>query len=231
MANNIVIGVEGDVSSGKTSICKELIKLIPNSVFADAGLIARAIVMAVKKSPMALPTLIKLLLGRNVEAVDLMKKLKIEFKIEDNQTAIYIKGKKVEEKDIQTEKNSTGVSKYTSKVNVDSLYKFASDIIDKYREEYNVIVSARDLVRIYPNMTAHVFITASLDERVNRRYSQFKGKYSKEEIRETILKRDKMHEKAGYNNTYEKTIKVDVTDCKSAKESAKKVMDKLDIKI
>ena len=231
MANNIVIGVEGDVSSGKTSICKELIKLIPNSVFADAGLIARAIVMAVKKSPMALPTLIKLLLGRNVEAVDLMKKLKIEFKIEDNQTAIYIKGKKVEEKDIQTEKNSTGVSKYTSKVNVDSLYKIASDIIDKYREEYNVIVSARDLVRIYPNMTAHVFITASLDERVNRRYSQFKGKYSKEEIRETILKRDKMHEKAGYNNTYEKTIKVDVTDCKSAKESAKKVMDKLDIKI
>ena len=231
MANNIVIGVEGDVSSGKTSICKELIKLIPNSVFADAGLIARAIVMAVKKSPMALPTLIKLLLGRNVEAVDLMKKLKIEFKIEDNQTAIYIKGKNVEEKDIQTEKNSTGVSKYTSKVNVDSLYKFASDIIDKYREEYNVIVSARDLVRIYPNMTAHVFITASLDERVNRRYSQFKGKYSKEEIRETILKRDKMHEKAGYNNTYEKTIKVDVTDCKSAKESAKKVMDKLDIKI
>ncbi len=231
MANNIVIGVEGDVSSGKTSICKELIKLIPNSVFADAGLIARAIVMAVKKSPMALPTLIKLLLGRNVEAVDLMKKLKIDFKIEDNQTVIYIKGKKVEEKDIQTEKNSTGVSKYTSKVNVDSLYKFASDIIDKYREEYNVIVSARDLVRIYPNMTAHVFITASLDERVNRRYSQFKGKYSKEEIRETILKRDKMHEKAGYNNTYEKTIKVDVTDCKSAKESAKKVMEKLDIKI
>ena len=231
MKKNIVIGIEGDVSSGKTSICKELIKLIPNSIFADAGLIARAIVMAVKKSPMAITTLVKLLMGRNVEAVDLMKKLKIEFKIENNQTAIYIKGKKVEEKDIQTEKNSTGVSKYTSKVNIDSLYNFASGIIDKYREEYNVIVSARDLVRIYPEMTVHVFITASLDERVNRRFKQFKGKYSKEEIRETILKRDKMHEKAGYNRTYGKTVKVDVTDCKSAKESAEKVMEIINVKL
>lgn len=231
MSKNIVIGVEGDVSSGKTSICKELIKIIPNSVFADAGLIARGIVMAVKKSPLAIPTLIKLLLGKNVEAVDLMKKLQLEFKIENSQTVIYIKGKKVQEKDIQTEKNSTGVSKYTSKVNTDSLYKFAASIIDKYREDYNVIVSARDLVKIYPNMTVHVFITASLEERVNRRYNQFNGKYTKEEIKETILKRDKMHEIAGYNSTYEKTVKVDVTDCKSAKESADKVMEAIDTKI
>lgn len=231
MAENIVIGVEGDVSSGKTSVCKELTNLIPNSVFADAGLIARAIVMGVKKSPLAIPTLIKLLLGKNVETVDLIKKIKLEFKIENKQTTIYIKGKRIEEKDIQTEKNSTGVSKYTSKVNTDSLYKFAAGMIDKYREEYNVIVSARDLVRIYPEMTCHVFITASLEERVNRRYNQFNGKYSKQEIKDTILKRDKMHEKAGYNNTYEKTIKVDVTECKSAKESAEKVMDSIKLKL
>lgn len=229
MAENIVIGVEGDVSSGKTSVCKELIKMIPNSIFADAGLIARAIVMGVKKSPLAIPTLIKLLAGKDVDPIDLMKKLKLEFKIENKQTVVYIKEKKIEEKDIQTEKNSTGVSKYTSKVNTDSLYKFARSIIDKYRKDYNVIVSARDLIRIYPEMTAHVFITASLEERVERRYKQFKGKYTKEEIKETILKRDKMHEEAGYNNTYERTIKVDVTNCKSAKESAEKVLENIHI--
>lgn len=224
MNQNIVIGVEGDVGSGKTSMCKELVNLIPNCVFADAGLIARAIVMGVKKSPLALPTIIKMLMGKSVDSIELMKKLKIEFKIKDKQTLIYIKGKKVEEKNIQTEKNSTGVSKYTSKVNTDSLYEFARNIINKYRKKYNVIVSARDLVRIYPDMTAHVFVTASLIERVNRRYKQFQGKFTKAEIEENILKRDRMHEKAGYNKTYEKTVKVDITDCKNPKESAEKVL-------
>lgn len=227
MSENIVIGVEGDVSSGKTSVCKELVKLIPNSIFADAGLIARAIVMGVKKSPFAIPTIIKLLLGANVEPVELMKKLKLEFRIKNKQTVVYIKGREVSEKDIQTEKNSTGVSKYTSKVNTDSLYRFAANIIDKYRKDFNVIVSARDLVRIYPDMTAHIFITASLKERVNRRYKQFNGKYTKMEIEKTIIKRDKMHENAGYNNTYEKTIKIDVTNCKTAKESAEKVLHEI----
>lgn len=231
MTENIVIGVEGDVSSGKTSVCKELTKMIPNCIFADAGLIARAIVGGVKKSPLAIPTLVKLLTGGNVEAVDLMKKLKIKFDIEDNQTVIYIKGKKIEEKNIQTEKNSTGVSKYTSKVNTDSLYKFARDIIDKYRKDYNVIVSARDLVKIYPQMTTHIFITASIEERVKRRYKQFNGKYSKKEIKQTIEKRDRMHEEAGYNQKFDKTVVVDVTDCKTARESAEKVLNNIELKI
>lgn len=38
-----------------------------------------------------------------------------------------------------------------------------------------------------------------------------------------IKKRDKLHEKAGFNKLYEKSVKVDVTDCKTAKESAEKV--------
>ena len=230
MSENIVIGVEGDVSSGKTSVCKELCNMIPNCIFADAGLIARAIVMGVKKSPIAIPVVTKLLLGKNVEPIDLMNKLHIEFKIEKHQTVVYIKGRKIEEKEIQTEKNSTGVSKYTSKVNKGSLYGFARKIIDEYREKYNVIVSARDLIRIYPNMTCHVFITASLEERVNRRYNQFNGKYTKEQIKDTIQKRDKLHEEAGYNNKNDKTVVVDVTECKSAKESAEKVLKSLNIK-
>lgn len=35
--NNIVIGIEGQVASGKTSICKELVNMIPNSIFIDGG--------------------------------------------------------------------------------------------------------------------------------------------------------------------------------------------------
>ncbi len=48
--DNIVIGVEGQVSAGKTSACKELIKLIDNCIFIDGGSIARAIVLAIANS-------------------------------------------------------------------------------------------------------------------------------------------------------------------------------------
>ena len=46
---NIVIGIEGDVASGKTTICKELINIVANSIFIDAGSIYRVIMQALKQ--------------------------------------------------------------------------------------------------------------------------------------------------------------------------------------
>ena len=47
---NIVIGIEGLVGSGKTSICRELINRIPNTVLLNAGDIYRAIVYLMMKN-------------------------------------------------------------------------------------------------------------------------------------------------------------------------------------
>ena len=41
---NIVIGIEGLVGTGKTSISRELLKYIPNSIILHGGNIYRAIV-------------------------------------------------------------------------------------------------------------------------------------------------------------------------------------------
>ena len=113
-----------------------------------------------------------------------------------------------------------------SKVDNTALYSFANKIIERYRENYNLVVAGRDLSKIYPNMTAHIFITASIEERVNRRYNQYNGKYSKEELKDIIIKRDEMHKKVSILDD-EKHLSVDVTDCKNASESAKKVIIKL----
>ena len=43
MNENIVIGIEGLVGTGKTSICRELLKYIPNSIVLHGGNIYRAI--------------------------------------------------------------------------------------------------------------------------------------------------------------------------------------------
>ncbi len=226
MNKNIVIGIEGMVASGKTSICKELIKMIPNSIFVDAGEIYRGIIEAIRENDIDLNNLKE---HSNVDPMELMKKLKVEFKIEDKITQIYIGGKKISSDEIERVENSIGVSEMASstKANSENLYKFARNIIDTYRTKFNIILSARDLVAIYPDMTVHVYITANLEERVKRRYNQYNQKYAIEDIREMIIKRDKIHEAAGFNRLYEKSIKIDVSDCKSAEESAKKVINNI----
>lgn len=222
---NIVIGIEGMVGAGKTSICKELTKLIPNSIFIDGGEIYRGIVEAAVKSGLNLQSLKDS--NVNINPMELMKKLNVEFKIENSCTQIYIGGNKVSEEVIGNAENAIGVSIMAKSSNNEGLYKFARNIVDTYRQKYNVILSARDIITIYPDMNCHVFVTASLEERVKRRYNQYNGKYTVEEITAMITKRDELHEEAGFNKLYEKSIKVDVTECKNVNESAKKVLDNI----
>ena len=47
---NIVIGIEGLVGCGKTSICRELLQKIPNSIVIHGGNLYRAIVYALMQA-------------------------------------------------------------------------------------------------------------------------------------------------------------------------------------
>lgn len=231
MKKNFVIGVEGEVGAGKTSMCKELIKIIPNTIFIDGGLIFRGIILAIKKFKVESTTNnfeTNKSADENAPALDafeIMKKLNVEFKIVNMQTVIFIDGKEMNQEEIETMENSMDVSKVASKSDNNALFKFANNIIKEYNTKYNVIVSARDLVEIYPEMDLHLFITADIEERIKRRYNQYKGKYSIEEIKNIILTRDELHNRAGFNKKCNKTVTLDLTDCKSANESAKKALN------
>ena len=220
---NIVIGIEGMVGAGKTSICNELLDLIPNSIFVDGSKIYRALIEALHESSLDISKMNEV---PNLTPFELLKKLHVEFKIEDRKTVIYIAGKKVDEEAMKSMQNSIGVSKMASMADNSKLFSFAYHIITEYAKRFNLIVSARDLVRIYPEMNLHIFITASLEERVKRRYKQLGGIYSIEEVRNSVVQRDILHEKSGFNEISDKTVKVDVTEDSSAKESAKKIYDK-----
>ena len=225
MKKNFVIGVEGEVGAGKTSMCKELIKIIPNTIFIDGGLIFRGIILAIKKYKEKNYNNSNTYKYNNLDAFEIMKKLNVEFKIVNMQTVIFIDGKEMNQEEIETMENSMDVSKVASKSDNNALFKFANNIIKEYNTKYNVIVSARDLVEIYPEMDLHLFVTADIEERIKRRYNQYKGKYSIEEIKNIILKRDELHNKAGFNKKCNKTVTLDLTDCKSANESAKKTLN------
>ena len=217
--NNIVIGIEGTVGAGKTSIARELLKEIENSIILHGGEIYRAIVYGMMKN--------KIENTENLDAFEVMKKLGIEIKVENRETVIYMNGKKIEEKELQSEKASMAVSQVSNMANNTKLYEFGKELIDEYRKDYNIILSSRDIVKMYPDVTKHFFIDASIEERTNRKYMQYNKEIPKEQVREMIQARDELQEKSGYYKIYPQTIVLNVTNCKNAKEAAQMVLENM----
>ena len=216
---NIVIGIEGTVGAGKTSICRELLKKIENSIIIHGGEIYRAIVYGMIKS--------NIKNTENLDAYQIMKKLGIEIKLENNETKIYMNGKKIEEKELQSKQASIAVSEISNIANNENLYKFGKKLIEEYRKKYNIILSSRDIIKMYPDVTYHFFIDASIEERINRKYMQYNKEIPKEQIKEMIEKRDKLQEKSGYYKIYPQTKIIDVTNCNNVEESTKLVLENM----
>ena len=162
--SNIVIGIEGLVGAGKTSICRKLIEIIPNTILVNGGNIYRSIVYAMMKNGSKLEELKKQ--GKNLDIKEMMDLFKIEIKIENNETILYMNGEKVDEEAIQSKEASMAVSSVAGGADNKKLFLFAKKLINDLKESYNVIVSGRSVMKIYPDCNYHFFITASLDERV-----------------------------------------------------------------
>ncbi len=223
--NHIVIGIEGYVGAGKTSICRELLNQIPNSILLHGGNLYRAIVFALmqaQKDQINLTNLAENI--KNIDVKQIMDKLQVRFEIENRETVVYVKDKKIDEEELQSKDASLAVSIAGKSANNANLYSFGKSIIDLYKDKFNVIVSGRDLMNIYPELDYHFLITASLEERIRRKSIQYKENADYEQIKTNIIERDKLQEAAGYYKKYDRTIEVDVTNCKNAKESADKVL-------
>lgn len=226
---NIVIGIEGLVGSGKTSICRELLHKIPNSIVIHGGNLYRGIVYALMEANKELASNMENL-EKNLEQVDIKKMmdlLKVEVKIENRETVVYIEGKKIEEEKLQSQKSSMAVSIAGGSADNTNLFIFVRNFINDLKEKYNIILSGRALNTIYPGLDYHFFITASLEERVRRKAIQYGENADLEELKKHIETRDKLQEKAGFYKVQANTITIDVTDCKSAQESTNKLLEQM----
>lgn len=222
---HIVIGIEGYVGAGKTAICKEMLKHIPNSILLEGGNLYRAIVYGLMHSELDLTSL-----KQNIAQIDIksiMDKLKVQIVLENNITSFYINGKKIEEAELQSAKSSLAVSEIGTSANNKNLYIFGRKIIDEFKEKYNVIVSGRALMQIYPDLDYHFLITASLEERIRRKSIQYEGKVDLAELRQNIVTRDDLQKNAGFYKKYDKTTVIDITDCKTVEDSTKKVLEQI----
>ena len=199
--------------------------MIPNTVLVHGGNIYRAIVATILKNK----NLTELKNNSaNLDMKQLMDSLGIELRLENNETVLYCNGELIDEEYLQSKEISLAVSSLGGRTNEKALFDYARKIIDDLRDNYNVILSGRGLLTIYPECDYHIFITASLDERVKRKASQYDEK-SLDEIKQNIIKRDELQRQVGYYDISDKTIEVDVTECTTAKESAKKVLENINI--
>lgn len=193
--NNIVIGIEGLVGTGKTSICRKLLDYIPNSIILHGGNLYRGIVYALMQSSenINLDNLKQNL--KNINIKNVMDKLKVELKIEDRESVIYVDGKKIEEENLQSQEASIAVSLASGSADNSHFYEFGEELINMFKENFNLIVSGRDLMKIYPSLDYHFFVTASLEERIKRKMNQYADS-NYEEVKQNIMKRDELQEKA-----------------------------------
>ena len=223
---HITIGIEGVVGAGKTSLCRELLDMIPNSIVLHGGNLYRGIVVAVMSSKLDIKAMMANSGKQHIDIKQVMDILKVEIKIENRESVVYVAGQKIDEEQLQSDKASVAVSKVALSADNTKLYAFAKKLIDEFKEHYNVIISGRDLMKIYPELDYHIFITASLEARVARKAHQYeKDSIEYNTLKEHIQQRDELQEKSGFYKIYPNTIKVDVTECKSAKESAEKVYE------
>lgn len=226
---NIVIGIEGLVGSGKTSICREMLKRDKNAILLNGGNLYRAIVYTLMQKEHNLFKLKKTI--KNADIKQYMDELNVEIRIEDRESKIYINGKLADEEELQSKASSLAVSIIGGIADNTKLFEFAKNLIDKLKQEHNIIISGRALMEIYPKLDYHLFITASLEERVKRKCIQYNEKNSKASVKRNIKIRDNLQKMAGFYKIYPNTIEIDVTNCKSIKESTDKVLENMKLKI
>lgn len=194
---NIVIGIEGYVGTGKTSLCRELLNYIPNSIVLHGNNIYRAItygMMNLDKLGIKDKDILKKIEANaeknfkenlqeknndefnpshKLNAKKIMDLLNLDIKLENRETTIYLNGIKITDELLQSSKNSMAVSKISHDADNKDLYEFGAKIIEKFKQKFNVILSSRDIVKMYPKVDYHFFIVADLEERAKRKYKQY----------------------------------------------------------
>ena len=226
--SNIVIGIEWYVGTGKTTVCRKLLEKIPNSIILHGGNIYRAISYGILKTGLLDQKENIAKLG-HLDIKNIMDKLKLKIELENNETVVYIHDKKVNEEDLQSLETSMATSKISNVANNDKLYEFGRNIIEKFKQKYNVILSSRDIVNMYPKVDYHFLLIADIDERVRRKIGQYEGKITEQELKKHIEERDKLQQESGYYKIHPITRVIDVTNFKTPEDTMNKLLEYINI--
>jgi len=199
---NIIIAIDGPAGAGKGTIAEILAEKL-GLTSLDTGATYRCVALNVLRHNIPLEDKEKI--------IEITKQSKITF---DENKSVYLNGEKVDE-EIRSKEVTKIVSPLSSIPEVRSILV---DLQRKIAEGKSVILEGRDTTTvIFPNADYKIYLDATLEERVKRRYIQNKEKgidMTMEEIKENIIKRDynDMHKPVGALKRTDSQIYIDSTN-------------------
>ena len=199
---NKIVAIDGPAGSGKGTLASILSERC-NLVNIDTGATYRCVALKALQEGLTVEDTDKI--------IELSSNINIEF---TNDKRVLLDGKDVTD-EIRSKEVTTIVSPISSIVEV---RKNMVDLQRKMAENSDVVMEGRDITTVvFPNANYKFYLDASLDERVNRRYKQYKEKgidMSLEEIKENIAKRDynDMHKEVGSLTRTDDQVYIDSTN-------------------
>jgi len=175
------LAIDGPAGAGKSTIAKEVAKRL-GFIYVDTGAMYRAV---------GLYYINKNIDVENEEEVNkVLDDINVEFKIMDDGIKLFLNGDDITDK-IRTQEVSNAASKV-------SVHKLVREKMVSMQQEIakknNIVMDGRDIgTVVLPDADLKIFLTASVEERANRRYKEYIDKGLEadlEQIKKEIEERD-----------------------------------------
>ncbi len=217
---NINIAIDGPAGAGKSTIAK-MVSAKLGYIYVDTGALYRTVALYITENNIADDDIGKSLANANVS-----------LGFVDGAQRVFLGDRDVSDL-IRTPEISMAASR-TSAIPAVRAYLFETQ--QKIARENNIIMDGRDIgTVVLPNADVKIFLTASAEERANRRYKELAEKPDcppYEEILQDIIKRDyaDMHREISPLRQAEDAVLVDTTEL-SLEESAEAIIRVIESKI
>jgi len=158
----ISVAIDGPAGAGKSTIAKMVSKEL-GYIYVDTGALYRSIGYYVLKN------------GGDIDNADsvvsFLPEIQVEIKFIDGVQHVFVNDEDVSDK-IRTEEVSQAASKASA---IPAVRAFLLDLQRSFAKKYNIVMDGRDIgTVVLPDATVKIFLTASAEERANRRYLEQK---------------------------------------------------------
>lgn len=175
------IAIDGPAGAGKSTIAKSVAKQL-NFVYVDTGAMYRAMGLYVIRNHREE--------AKKEEIIELCKEVRISISYIDGEQQVLLNGENVNRfiRDEKVGKMASMCAKYQE------IRDLLLDLQKDLASQTDVIMDGRDIgTQVLPNADLKIFLTASVEERANRRWLELKEKgisFDKEKIMTDIKERD-----------------------------------------
>lgn len=184
----IVIAIDGHSSCGKSTVAKELAKIL-GYIYIDSGAMYRAVTLFALRNQLIIDKI-----PDESRLVEALKNVRITFRWDEKtgMNTTYLNGENVEE-----EIRQVAVSENVSPVS--TIAGVRAEMVRQQREngkQKGIVMDGRDIgTVVFPDAELKIFMTASPEIRAKRRFAELQGKGQNvdfTEILKNVVERDKI---------------------------------------